>query len=488
MRSGELLGMIEKALCVHAHFYQPLREDPFTGLIPPESGATPYKNWNERIHSECYRPNAELGNFERISFNIGPTLIAWMQTFDPESCRLILAQDQANFQRNGVGNAMAQSYHHTILPLATRQDKETQVIWGIEDFTHRFGHRPQGMWLPETAADTETLEVLVEQGIEFTILAPWQADTPSLDPTEPYRVTLPGGRSIIVFFYHQELSGGISFNPALTANADAFAQIEVAARFNHEKALKGEPQLLMIATDGELYGHHQHFRDRFLAHLVNGASLKAGYDISYPAAWLKNHQPRRSMSIRERTSWSCHHGVTRWQGECDCTSGDGRWKGYLRQGLNRLAAAMDTMYVEQLVSLRIKPWEMRNKYIQVLLGNISLAELVGDLRGEKVDSEQLARLQLLLEAQRYRQQMYMSCGWFFEDFGRIEPRNNVAYAAQAVNLMRMATGKDLTAQLIADLRYVSSQSTGLRGDTVFRNYLQRATTEQLITTPSPVGA
>jgi hypothetical protein len=149
---------------------------------------------------------------------------------------------------------------------------------------------------------------------------------------------------------------------------------------------------------------------------------------------------------------------------------------------------MDTMYVEQLVSLRIKPWEMRNKYIQVLLGNISLAELAGDLRGEKVDSEQLVRLQLLLEAQRYRQQMYMSCGWFFEDFGRIEPRNNVAYAAQAVNLMRMATGKDLTAQLIADLCYVSSQSTGLRGDTVFRNYLQRATTEQLIETPSPVGA
>jgi len=281
-----------------------------------------------------------------------------------------------------------------------------------------------------------------------------------------------------VFFYHQELSGGVSFNPALTANADAFAQIEVQARFNQEKALRGEPQLLMIATDGELYGHHQHFRDRFLAHLVNGASLKAGYATSYPAAWLKKHQPKRTMSIHERTSWSCHHGVTRWQGECGCTPGDGRWKGYLRQGLNRLAAALDTMYVEQLVLLHINPWEIRNKYIHVLLGNISLAELAGGLSRPKVDGEQLDRLQLLLEAQRYRQQMFMSCGWFFEDFSRIEPRNNVAYAAQAVNLMRLATGKDLTAQVIADLCYVSSQSTGLRGDMVFLQYLQRASTTQ----------
>ena len=216
--------------------------------------------------------------------------------------------------------------------------------------SHRFGRRPQGMWLPETAVDLETLEILVEQGIEFTILAPWQADTPSLDPTEPYRVNLPGGRSITVFFYHQELSGGVSFNPALTSNADAFAQLEVQARFNHEKTQRGEPQLLMIATDGELYGHHQHFRDRFLAHLVNGASQQAGYSTSYPAAWLKKHQPRRTMSIHERTSWSCHHGVTRWMGECGCTPGDGRWKAYLRQGLNRLAAAIDTLYVEQLLS------------------------------------------------------------------------------------------------------------------------------------------
>ena len=477
--------MTERALCVHAHFYQPLREDPFTGMIPPEAGATPYPNWNERIQAECYRPNAELGNFERISFNIGPTLFAWMQKFDRESCRLIVAQDQANLHRYGVGNAMAQSYHHTILPLATRQDKETQIIWGIADFIHRFGRRPQGLWLPETAVDLETLEVLVEQGIEFTILAPWQADSPSLDPTQPYRVNLPGGRNITVFFYHQELSSGVSFNPELTSNADSFAQLEVSSRFSPEKLQKGEPQLLMIATDGELYGHHQHFRDRFLAHLVNGASKQAGYTTSYPAAWLKKYPPSRTMSIKERTSWSCHHGVDRWMGECGCTPGDGRWKAYLRQGLNHLAAAIDTLYVKQTLLLKIHPWKIQNAYVQVLLGNATLSEIAGEITGRQWEPEELAHLHLLLEGRRHRQQMFMSCGWFFEDFSRIEPRNNVAYAAQAVNLIRMATGVDLAAQAVADLRYVVSQKTGIRGDIVFMSYLHRAEAEESTALSSP---
>lgn len=466
--------MTERALCVHAHFYQPLREDPYTGSIPAETGAAPYQNWNERIHSECYRPNAELGNFERISFNIGPTLFAWMSRYDPDSCRLIVAQDRANVHRFGVGNAMAQAYHHTILPLATRQDKETQIIWGIADFAQRFDRRPEGMWLPETAIDLETLEVLSEQGIEFTILAPWQADTTALDTTEPYRVSLPGGRWITVFFYHQDLSGGVSFNPSLTSNADAFAQGEVLARFNGEKTERDEAQLLLVATDGELYGHHQHFRDRFLAHLVNGASQNAGYAITYPAAWLKKYPPRRTMSIREGTSWSCHHGVSRWKGECACTPGDGRWKAYLRQGLNRLAATIDTLYAEKLLELKINPWEMRNRYIQVMLGQVSLDELAGSIGGKQLDSRQISSLNCLLEAQRYRQQMFMSCGWFFDDFSRIEPRNNVAYAAQAIRLMKIATGVDLSGQVMADLRYVVSQATGIRGDTVLLDTLRKA--------------
>jgi alpha-amylase/alpha-mannosidase (GH57 family) len=336
-KEGDDTSMVTRALCVHGHFYQPPREDPLTGLIPSESGASPYQNWNERIHAECYRPNAELGNFERISFNIGPTLYSWMQNYDRETCRLIVAQDRSNLRRFGVGNAIAQAYNHTILPLASRADKITQIAWGIADFEHRFGRKPQGMWLPETAIDLETLTILVEHGIEFTILAPWQADCDHLDPTEPYRVALPGGKSITVFFYHRELSTAVSFNPALTTNADAFAQNEISNRYWAEKIERGEPQILLIASDGELYGHHQQFRDRFLAHLVNGASSHLGIDLTYPALWLKTHPPRRMISLREKTSWSCHHGVLRWMGECGCTPGDGRWKAYLRQSLNRLA-------------------------------------------------------------------------------------------------------------------------------------------------------
>jgi hypothetical protein len=287
-------------------------------------------------------------------------------------------------------------------------------------------------------------------------------------------VNLPGGRSIIVFFYHQELSGGVSFDPVLTSNADLFAQREVARHFIYYKTQRNEPQLLMIASDGELYGHHQQFRDRFLAHLVNGASRNAGYSTSFPAAWLKLHPPRLTMRIHQRTSWSCHHGVARWMGECGCTPGDGRWKAYLRQGLNRLAAAVDTLYVEQLLQLNINPWEIRNQYIHVLLGDTRLEELAGEIRGRRLDHEQLNLLSSLLEAQRYRQQMFMSCGWFFDDFARIEPRNNVACAARAAHLIRMATGIDLSALVTADLRYVASQSMRVRGDTVFVDYLHTA--------------
>ena len=467
-----------RAICIHGHFYQPPREDPLTGLIPHEMGAAPYHNWNERIHKECYRPNAELGNFERISFNIGPTLFAWMAGYDQETCRSIIAQDQANVQQFGVGNAMAQAYNHTILPLASREDKVTQVAWGVADFEARFGRKPQGMWLPETAVDLETLEVLAEHGIEYTILAPWQSNPDTIDPTEPYRVQLPGGKSITVFFYHRELSAGISFNPSLTTNADVFAQNELSGSFNPEKAQRGEPQLVMVASDGELYGHHQQFRDRFLAHLVNGASAQVGLVRTFPGLWLKDYPARRSTGINERTSWSCYHGVTRWMGACSCTPGDGRWKAYLRRAFNRLAAAIDAQYVEALRPMGMEGWAaasgLRNGYIHVLLGQMKVAELVQQVAKRRLPQDDVERVRLLLEAQRERQRMFTSCGWYFEDFSRIEPRNNVAYAAQAVYLTRLATGVDLSYQVMGELRQVVSHRTGLRADLVYQKKLQEA--------------
>lgn len=472
--------MSERAISIHCHFYQPPREDPISGLIPKEYGAAPYRNWNERIYAECYLPNAKLGNFEKISFNIGPTLFSWMKAYDPNVSRLIVTQDLANLKKYGVGNAIAQAYHHTILPLASREDKITQVEWGLADFEYQFGHKPMGMWLPETAVDLETLNILAEHGIEFTILAPWQAECERLDVTEPYKVALSAGKSITVFFYHQGLSTGVSFNPNLTINADEFVRNMVLPTYLRQKEEHGEPQLLMIASDGELYGHHQSFRDQFLAHLVNGASSSVGLEKTYPALWLKQHPAHKWVSIRESTSWSCLHGIERWRGDCGCTPGDGRWKGYLRQAYNRLSHHLDRVYIETMARYHIEPWKIRNAYIHVMLGQLSVGELVHQFAGRKLNEDCVSQIHILLEAQRERQRIFTSCGWYFDDFSRIEPKNSIAYAAQAIRLTHLATGIDLSMQTSADLHYVTSHRTGARGDKVLQREMQKTLPVSLI--------
>lgn len=463
-----------QSFSIHAHFYQPPREDPFTGIIPIESGAAPFINWNERIHSECYRPNAELGNFERIGYNIGPTLFEWMAAYDPIASQRIVAQDRANIDRYGVGNAIAQPYHHTILPLATRYDKKTQIVWGIEQFKHRFGRKPQGMWLPETAVDEESLITLVDQGVEFTILAPWQAEDDNLDVTEPYRVRLPGGREITVFFYHGWLSGKVSFDPMATMNADQFVRLHLKPHFRPEKIQRGEPQLLMIASDGELYGHHQSLRDHFLAHLVNGAASQESLATTFPALWLREHPARQSVKIRERTSWSCIHGVARWVGSCSCVPGNQGWKSHLRHALDRFSQQLDVLYHTAVSPFVKDPWALRDDYIRVLLGLQPVEDLIAQASGKRLPEEICVRIQILLESQLERQKMYASCGWFFEDFERIEPRNSVAYAAKALHLTNRATGVDLAPELMANLEKVVSSRAGLRGDQLLNDYLSRS--------------
>jgi len=462
-----------KAFCVHGHFYQPPREDPLTGVIPVEPGAAPYENWNERIHAECYRPNAELGNFEKISFNIGPTLLTWMAAYDPVTYSQILDQDRRNILRWGVGNAMAQSYNHTILPLAPRRAKETQVLWGIEDFMHRFGRRPKGMWLPETAVDTETLVVLAEAGIEYTILAPWQADKTDLDTSQPYRVPLPGGRTIAIFFYNQDLSTRISFDPGSTTNADLFLSEVLVPKFHPEITLDGKPQMVLVATDGELYGHHQPFRDKFLAYLMDGALGEMNLVGSFPELWLRDFPPTRTIAIREPTSWSCHHGVLRWSGECGCTP-RGTWKAPMRQAMSRISLILDEYYEKELANLVAEPWELHSQYIHVMLGQQSVEDLVQSQAGRKLNQEELWRTQLLLAAQYQRARMFTSCGWFFDDFDRIEPKNNIAYTAQAVWLTGLACRTDLSVQAMSLLKKVKSLRTGLRADQVFAYYYSRA--------------
>ena len=295
--------MPEKHFCVHGHFYQPPREDPFTGEIPQEFGAEPYGNWTEKIYHSCYLPNTKAGNFEKISFNIGSTLSHWMAEHHPETLQEIIRQENKVHLRLGVSSAMAQPYFHIIMPLSNRRDKTTLVRWGLRDFERLFNHPPQGMWLPETAVDLETLDVLAEEGIQFTILAPWQAKQADLDVTRPYRVELPSGRSMAVFFYNSYLSGEISFNPTATENADSFVHDWLMPQMGHVQREDG--QFFLAASDGELYGHHQPYRDMFLAHLLDGAVENTGILRSYPGLWLREHPLEQSAEIIENTSWSC---------------------------------------------------------------------------------------------------------------------------------------------------------------------------------------
>jgi alpha-amylase/alpha-mannosidase (GH57 family) len=413
--------MAEQAFCIHGHFYQPPREDPLTGEIPIEQGAAPYRNWNERIHAQCYYPNALLGNFERISFNMGPTLMEWMFDFDPETENMIVEQARKNLEAHEVSNAMAQAYNHTILPLAKRRDKETQVRWGIADYELRFGSKPLGMWLPETAADQETMEVLAQYGIQFTILAPWQADTQHLDATHPYRVPLSDGKEISVFFYDQDLSTRVSFDPASTVNGDRFLNEFLIPKYRLNGSGGDEPQLILVASDGELYGHHQRFRDKFLAYMLDGALKGRDLESTYPALWLQKHPPKETIQIHDKTSWSCLHGVMRWSGNCDCTP-HSEWK-----ALDILGDAIDSEYLNFLQPLMDDPWELRHQYIRVIHGAITMQNLVETLINTSLSAEQQEKIALLLRAQYERQRMFTSCGWFFDDFDRIEPRNNVAY-------------------------------------------------------------
>ena len=459
---------LHQSLCVHAHFYQPPREDLLTGLIPDEPGAWPFKNWNERIFENCYKPNAELGNFSKISFNIGPTLAEWLKQYHPETLAQIVQADQLNVERYGVGNAMAQTYHHTILPLSSRRDKQTQIFWGIYEFEQIFHRKPQGMWLPETAVDMETLEILVDNGMEYTILAPWQADENDVDPRKAYQVLLSEGRSIKVFFYHSGLSSRISFDAGATENADFFIDQFVKNEFS----LKSEEQWIMLASDGELYGHHQTFRDKFLSFLLNGSLTNQNLDYSFPGMQLKKQEVFPEVKILEDTSWSCHHGIERWRGVCACTI-NSEWKKNLRGALDQLRKMIDEVFFRSCQSWFDRPWEVRDRYIEVFCGEKQFTSWLTEQTGLEFSTQEADQLSMLFEAQLDSQKMFTSCGWFFEDFDRIEPRNNVACAAHAVWLIKQATGVDLGSEIMESLEKVRSWRSGITAVAVFTKSLQR---------------
>jgi alpha-amylase/alpha-mannosidase (GH57 family) len=460
--------MSEKAFCVHGHFYQPPREDPLTGIIPVEDGAAPYSNWNERITDDCYRPNAQEGNFGNISFNLGPTLSEWLELNHPAILNRIAEDDRYNFSHLKAGNAMAQPYHHTILPLASREDKSTQIRWGIEAYKKTYSRKPKGMWLPETAVDYETLEIMAANGIEFTILAPWQSDLPGLDSHYPYLVPLEGKRKMTAFFYDRELSSNISFNPGITANADEFVQKYLAGKFGQQN----KDELLLVASDGELYGHHQQFRYKFLKQLFGKSLQQGGISPSVPEAWLKDHPAVEMCEIVEKTSWSCMHELKRWSGVCDCTP-HSEWKEPLRMALNETAKTIDGVFLDFARTILENPWELRDCAIQVQQRDFNLQKEISKMGGKFLKTQELERLLLILRSEFERQRMFASCAWFFEDFDRIEPQNAVKYAANAIHLAQEATGENYSREVRPYFELVKSWRTGLSAGKVFQKFLDR---------------
>ena len=471
------------SLCIHAHFYQPPRADPFTGRIPREPDAAPYANWNERITAECYAPLAEAGHFGRVSFNLGGTLARWLDEHAHATYEHIVAAERDYWQASGVGNGLAQPVHHTILPLARRRDKICQIRWGIASFAHRFGHEPLGMWLPEMAVDYETLEIMAAEGIRFTILSEEQvrgnrsAERASTELGEvsrrsleagagPYRVRLPGGGEIALFVRDRALSNALSFGMPDSACVDEWLRDQVEWRCRKDG-------LLLIATDGETFGHH-HRQGAGVLNRILSAGDAHGYTLTTLGLYLRQNPPQAEVEVIENTAWSCFHHLARWVAGCGCTPGDSRWKGALRRALDNLASDLDCVYVQEAHRLGFDPWPLRDDYIVVVMGQISgLAFLSGNGMSH-LSGEEAQRLLWLLEAQFHRQRMYTSCAFFFDDLDRHEPCYAIANAVRALALTRHATGDDLSHGFRRDLRVAVSGKTGRTAADIFDEIMARA--------------
>jgi Domain of unknown function (DUF3536)/Glycosyl hydrolase family 57 len=455
-------------LVVHAHFYQPSRIDPFSGTVPADPSAAPGHDWTARVSADCYRPNAEAGNLAHISWDIGPTLAGWMYDGDQIAYRGFVAGDL------GV-NGMAQPFHHTILPLSSTADRETEIIWGLRDFEHRFGRAAVGMWLPETAVDLATLRLLDRHRVRHTILAPWQVVGHHAETRRPYRVELGNGRSIVVAVYDAGLSSAISFEPGATGDADQFMRDRVTPRAA-DSLPDGEPPVLLIATDGELYGHHQVFRELFLQRLVQPREDRSGVAVPVvplvQALQATPSRPFRTVRLVERTSWSCHHGVLRWSGECPCTDGS-TWKAPLRSAFDRLAAGIDALTDRVAADLpgAPDPWAARNDYVAVVIEAESGPSFADRWLGATSSPAEGITFLTLMEIQRWRLAMFASDAWFWEEPVRTETMSALRAAAWAARRMDRLAGSILEPRLLADLATFTSPTHGIDGAEIYRRAL-----------------
>ncbi len=446
-------------LCIHGHFYQPPRENPWLEAIELQDSAAPYHDWNERVTAQCYAPNSAarildaegriakiVSNYAGISFNFGPTLLSWMKDAAPETYQAILEADRASLQRfSGHGSALAQCYNHMIMPLANARDKLTQIVWGIEDFRFRFGRDPEGMWLPETAVDVETLDLMARHGIKFTVLAPSQAKTADgvdvsgqrIDPARVYRQKLPSGRAIGLFFYDGPISRAVAFERLLN-DGGRFAERLLDA-FSDQRA---GPQLAHIATDGETYGHHHPFGDMALAYALEHIESKGLAKVTNYGEFLEKYPAVHDVEILENTAWSCVHGVGRWNSNCGCNSGahgewNQAWRAPLREALDWLRDEIAPRYEKMARRFFKDPWAARNNYIHVILDRSPESRerfAAANFRRKNVKAADRAIVWKLLEMQRHAMLMYTSCGWFFDELSGIETVQVIQYAARAVQL------------------------------------------------------
>jgi alpha-amylase/alpha-mannosidase (GH57 family) len=444
-------------ITIHGHFYQPPRENPWLEAVETQDSAHPYHDWNVRITAECYAPNASarildtldrilriVNNYSTISFNFGPTLISWLDTYAPETYHAIIDADRISRDRfDGHGSAIAQVYNHMILPLANARDKRTQVRWGVRDFESRFGRKPEGMWLPETAVDTESLEVLVDEGITFTILEPGQGQAEGgIDPTTPYRVQLPSGRSINILFYDGPISRAVAFENLL-ARGENFAHRLVSALDDERQ----HPQIVNIATDGETYGHHHKYGDMALAYALHYIEENDLARITNYSQFLAEHPPERETEIIERTAWSCAHGVERWRSDCGCSTGgdpgwNQQWRKPLRDGLDWLRDEVADIFETRGGDVLHDPWAARDDYIDVVLDR-SDETLRRFLLKHAREGARMQSVLELLEMQRNAMLMYTSCGWFFNDLAGIETVQVLHYAARVIQLAERHRGDSI---------------------------------------------
>jgi alpha-amylase/alpha-mannosidase (GH57 family) len=488
-------------ICVHGHFYQPPRENPSLEAVELQDSAYPYHDWNERVTAECYAPNATsrlldeqqriielVNNYAQISFNFGPTLLLAQKA--PDVLESIRQADQISRQRfGGHGSAIAQVYNHMILPLACARDKETQVIWGIQDFVSRFGLKPEGMWLPETALDTASLEALAAQGIRFTILAPKQASRirpfnsetwtdvsgERIDPSRAYQVQLPSKRTMALFFYDGPISHAVAFE-GLLDDGKRFAD-RLLSGFSDERTW---PQLGHIATDGESYGHHHRYGEMALSYALNYIENGQQAKLTNYGQFLELSPLDHFVEIVENTSWSCVHGLERWKSNCGCNSGahsgwNQEWRAPLRESLDWLRDALAPIFEQQAAPLLKDPWAARNDYISVILDRSeeNVRRFLTEHATRNLDHKQQVRALKLLEMQRHAMLMFTSCGWFFDELSGLETVQVLHYAGRAIQLARQVTGRDnLEGQFLQRLRNAKSNiSQHKDGEEIYKKWV-----------------